>query len=296
VAGGFLSKLWGRSAPPSAEVQAALAELDQLARERPTLAGPIGFLQSALPVLFEEPAAENAPPLSAAEVAAKLGGGVPLLRGAPFTPKGKALERGWQRLCVAVQGRPGGEAAPALAEAVRQRQLDLAELVLEVLAGRPEVVSARADQLGLDAGLTAAVLRLVAFPVLSRVGTALEPLREKAAWKQGFCPTCGSWPLLGEFRGLEQVRFLRCGWCASAWEFSRMQCPFCGTADHEALGYVHVEGEEARQQAATCEQCRGYVKMVTTLAALDGPRLLVADVATLHLDLIAAQRGLGGFQ
>jgi hypothetical protein len=43
----------------------------------------------------------------------------------------------------------------------------------------------------------------------------------------------------------------------------------------------------------TCDACRGYVKMVATLAPLNAPRLLAADTATLHLDLAAAERGLG---
>src|SRR5262249_48658671 len=100
-----------------------------------------------------------------------------------------------------------------------------------------------------------------------------------------------SWPLLAELRGLEQLRFLRCGLCGTEWEYPRLQCPFCGTRDHQVLGYFHMEGEEAKYRAATCDACRGYVKTVSTLAALSGARLLVADLATLHLDLAAADRG-----
>jgi FdhE protein len=135
------------------------------------------------------------------------------------------------------------------------------------------------------------VLRFALFPVLSRVNVALSPLRQNQRWEQGYCPTCGSWPLLGEFRGLEQVRFLRCRMCTAEWELPRLCCPYCGTRDHQLLGYLHVEGEEGKHRAATCDGCRGYVKMVTTLSALDGPHLLVADLATMHLDLAAGEQG-----
>jgi formate dehydrogenase maturation protein FdhE len=54
---------------------------------------------------------------------------------------------------------------------------------------------------------------------------------------------------------------------------------------------LHAEGQETRYRAATCEECGGYVKMLTTLSALPPLHLLVADAATLHLDLAAAQRG-----
>src|SRR5262249_10102073 len=101
----------------------------------------------------------------------------------------------------------------------------------------------------------------------------------------------GSWPLLAESRGLEQLRYLRCGLCATAWEGSRFRCLFCGNDDHNKLGYFHVEGEENRYRAASCDECRGYVKVVSTLSALSPPQLLVTDLATLHLDLVAAEHG-----
>src|SRR5699024_8269554 len=101
------------------------------------------------------------------------------------------------------------------------------------------------------------------------------------------------WPLLGEFRGLEQLRFLRCGLCSAGWEFPRLRCAYCGNSDYQSLGYYQVEGEENRCRAATCEECRGYVKMISTLGALSGPQLWVADLETIHLDLVMAERGYG---
>jgi FdhE protein len=96
---------------------------------------------------------------------------------------------------------------------------------------------------------------------------------------------------LGEYRGLEQTCFLRCGLCAAEWEFPRLCCPFCGNRDYRQLGYLHVEGQEGKERAATCEACSGYVKMLATITALNEPQLLVAEVATLPLDLAATERG-----
>ena len=67
----------------------------------------------------------------------------------------------------------------------------------------------------------------------------LAPLREGIVWESGHCPTCGSWPLLGEFRGLDQSRFLRCGLCADSWEVPRLWCPFCDTRDHDLLSLMN---------------------------------------------------------
>ena len=47
--------------------------------------------------------------------------------------------------------------------------------------------------------------------------------------------------------------------------YPRLVCPFCGNQEPGSLGYFHVEGEEARYRAATCEVCNGYMKMVSSL-------------------------------
>jgi FdhE protein len=291
VAGRFLQRILGRPSPPGPEVQQAIAELKRLGQENTAWSGHVAFLREIVPEIFAGPVAETPPALPPDQAAAKLTAGVPLLRGEPFGVDANTFRRRWQRVCAAAQSSAGGEAAGALAEAMKGGRLDPAELVREVLAGSAEKIHTRADELGLSAGLAATVLRFTLFPVLAAASAALAPLREGVSWGRGYCPTCGSWPLLGEFRGLEQLRFLRCGLCAAEWEFPRLRCPFCGTRDHDMLGYLHVEGQEARQRAATCEACRGYVKMVASLGALGGPQLFVADLATMHLDLVAVERG-----
>lgn len=289
--GGFLGRLLGRSNPLSAEVGEALAELARLAETRPSIAAPAAMLREVLPALFADPSDEKTPPITAESAQAKLTGGMPLLRGESLSLDTGAFQRRWRAVCTAVQRHQNPEGGKAVAEALERRRLGPAEMVTAVLAGHPEVIHQRADELGLEAPLTTAVLGLVLFPALARINGVLAPVRDGKAWHHGHCPTCGSWPLLGEFRGLEQTRFLRCGLCASEWEFPRLLCPYCGERDHRQLGYFGVEGEESRWRAAVCESCRGYVKMVSSLAALSAPALLVANVATLHLDLAAADRG-----
>jgi len=286
---GFLRKLI--RGEPSAAVAEAVVELERLAAERPALATPAAVLADVLPARFGQPIWEAPRPLSDAEAAAKLAGGVPLLRGEAIALDARALRRRWLAVCTALQRHQGSDSAKALAHASRGRRLDLLSLAADALAGRPEQVHEQADRLGLDPSLAATVLRLSLFPVLAHWSSTLAPLRHGSAWEQGHCPTCGSWPLLGEFRGLEQTRLLRCGLCASEWPASRLRCPFCASADHQALGYFHVEGQEDRYRAAACEACRGYVKMLSTLQPLTPPQLLIADLATVHLDLAAAERG-----
>src|SRR5581483_7929582 len=161
--------------------------------------------------------------------------------------------------------------------ALRDGKLSAGELYDGFLSGQPEKIHTRAQALDLDGGLLATVLRLTLFPALASVHAALLPLRREIGWSQGYCPICGSWPLLGEFRGLEQTRYLRCGLCTAEWEVPRLQCPFCANRVHRLLGYLHVEAEEAKWRASTCDACHGYVKVISTLSALTGPQLLVQE-------------------
>jgi FdhE protein len=194
-------------------------------------------------------------------------------------------------VCAAFRKRHDAEAANRIARALQGGQLRAGELAREVLDGRPDAVRAVAENLELDAGLVSLVLRFALFPCLAHFSSSLSPVRAGSAWQQGYCPVCGSWPLLGEFRGLQQTRFLRCGLCAAEWEVGRMFCPFCGTRDYSHLGYVYLEGEEAKYRAASCDACQHYLKMISTLSALTPPQLLVAEVATIPLDLAAGKRG-----
>ncbi len=268
-------------------LSAALAELDRLAQQRPALREPCQALAAVLPVLFTRPATEKPMDLAADTVAARLAEGRPLLRGAQPALDVPALRQRWAGVCAALR-QPG---ATALAEAVRGGRLDPVALLQALLDGQPDAVAAQAEAVGGDGALTATVLRFAALPALASLTRHLGQSRQGLDWGRGYCPVCGSWPVLGETRGLEQDRFLRCGWCAAAWAFERLRCPFCDNRDHHTLGYVHVEGEENRHRAGTCDACHGYVKWVSTIFSLTEPQLLVADVATLHLDLAAAERG-----
>jgi FdhE protein len=280
VASSFLGRWFAKPPPPSDDLAGALRELDAAVADRPAFREPLSALQAVLPVLAE-PADEWSSFTIDPELArTKLVGGVPLLRGEALPVDAKRFRQRWQRVAAAL-----GEGA------LGRARLEPGELVAAVLAGEPGRVAERAESIGLDPGLTATVLRLTLFPALAPLTTSLEPFRSSAAWGRGYCPTCGSWPLLGEFRGLDQSRFLRCGLCATGWEVPRQFCPFCGCRDHEQLQFLFAEGEEAKYRAATCDACRGYVKMVTALSALPPLHLLAADALTLHLDLAAGQRG-----
>ena len=284
-----LNKLFRRPAPLPSDVEAALRKLAQLGEQQPELGELAATNAALLRAMYE-----NQPPvlqvdISHAHAQAKQEVELPLLRGEPVIFHAAAVRDQFLRLCDVMHGQGNGF-AHELQSAVKAGSFRVADAVVDVIAGDPHAVATRADALGLDAGLAATLLRLALFPSMTRLDDQLSPLLNLDGWRRGYCPVCGSWPLLGEFRGLELTRFLRCGLCAGAWELDRLVCPFCDNRVHQDLIHWSAQGEEAKNRAMSCERCHGYIKQVSTLAPIPAPQLLVVDLATLHLDLAALER------
>jgi FdhE protein len=291
----------------------ALLQLARLKKQRPALQGLADFFSDVLPRLFEGESHDRPPAITPDKARAKLASGVPVLRGESVALDEDAVRRRWLRIAAAIERHQDANPGKALTNVVHHNKWNLQEIVTTILAGSSEALRTRAEMLGLDPELAGTVIRLSLVPSLANVHGQLLPLlqgapraegegenvnhslppvlHETPGWERGYCPTCGSWPLLGEFRGLEQNRFLRCGFCTASWKVPRLLCPFCENRDHRSLGYLSLEGDETKYRINTCESCRGYVKMLSTLMPLSAPELLAADVATMHLDLAAAQRG-----
>jgi len=275
--------------PESPALTEALAKLRLVSEQQPEL----GELAATNAALLQTMYAHELPlphvDLDAAHARYKLEGGVPLLRGETLTFDQAALRRQFERLCRVMTGR-GNTFAADLELAARSGRFPVGELADEVITGDPRRVAASAAELNLDAGLAATLLRFTLFPVMVQLAATIKPLLQTEAWRKGFCPLCGSWPSLGEYRGLELTRFLRCGLCATEWPIDRLLCPFCDNRLHQDLVNLVVEGEEQKQRAVTCSRCHGYIKQLSTLVPIPPAQLLVADLATLHLDLAALQR------
>jgi FdhE protein len=290
VADSFLGRWFGRQRGTAPEVEQLRAELDRLAAARPALKAPARWLREVLPDLISPSDSAPALRIEPDRVGEKLKAGIPLLRGEQVEVDERTFGQRWRRACAALEAQQPDPAAAALADAVQTGRLGVAEMLAAVCLGQPEELRERIGALGFDPVLATTLLRFTLFPLFTALEASAGPLRT-GGWERGYCPTCGSWPLLGEFRGLDQSRFLRCGLCAAGWEVPRLWCPFCDNRDHAQLGLLCCEGEEMQYRASVCDGCRGYVKMITTLSALSPLQLLMADVATLHLDLAAAERG-----
>ena len=212
----------------------------------------------------------------------------PLLEGAVLTIDAEGVDRFVRRIFAVAEGN-GGSVAP-LEAAARDHRLD-ALAILEV--------AIRQDARGLNRWATTLEVEPSALRVVAAV--AVTPLlhacrrawheRLPEGWTRGYCPVCGAWPTLAEERGLERSRHLRCGRCGGDWRTEWLCCPFCANAHHATLGSLVGEDPMESRKIETCEACRGYLKLITTLKATPADALTLFDLDTVELDIAALEHG-----
>jgi FdhE protein len=125
---------------------------------------------------------------------------------------------------------------------------------------------------------------------LSAVVSAFDAWRNEEHWLRNYCPTCGEAPAMAQLVGKDpgRLRKLSCGRCRTRWRYRRTGCPFCDAQDEHRLAVVAVEGE-AGLRIDYCDVCGGYLK---TYDGEGSENVLLADWTSLHLDVVARDRGL----
>jgi FdhE protein len=118
----------------------------------------------------------------------------------------------------------------------------------------------------------------------------------------GLCPLCGSLPVASVVYAqppYQGYRYLHCALCAAEWHMVRVQCTRCG-ASGKSIAYQSAtpgnavdeacSAAEAPVRAETCEECRGYRKI---LYQEKDPAVepVADDLASVNLDLLLGQSG-----
>ena len=188
----------------------------------------------------------------------------------------------------------GKEANPYMTEQVRkiEENIDKKRIDLKGLfkkGGNEQKVEQIANELGLDRKI---FLFLIENSIRPSIEAAVEKLLNELNtenWTKGTCPICGSLPQLSLLKEEVGKRFLLCSYCGYQWRMDRMMCPFCSNKEQETLQYFYGEGEDY-YRIDLCDKCHQYIKTIDLrkIEALD-PSL--EDLATLHLDRVASQKG-----
>jgi FdhE protein len=194
---------------------------------------------------------------------------------------------------------PGGRMAAALLERLAFGTSSIgpeARALVAELRDEPQLSRRIADFLLGDDTFSPSspgLLRYVGWTAMTRylrpVVNGFEAWRDQEKWLRSYCPTCGSLPSMAQLIGAEpgRMRLLSCGCCATRWQFKRTGCPFC-ESDSQRLSVVTIEGE-SDLRIDHCESCGGYLK---TYEGQGNETFLLSDWSSLHLDLIAQDRGL----
>ncbi len=109
-------------------------------------------------------------------------------------------------------------------------------------------------------------------------------------WDKGYCPICGSAPMVAKIRDKIGTRYLYCSQCVHEWIFSRVICPSCGCSKQKSMTYFLVDGG-SRESAFVCEQCRRYLITVDKVSDLADFDPEVSALSLVHLDVIMQDRG-----
>jgi FdhE protein len=256
-----------------------LAELEQ---RRPEWGTWLALLSRAFESVSQSPVASR-PSVTASP-------GIPLLHQCTLH-----VDASWARRLVGdlvSTAARGDLAGGATLREYRPSREDAVGLTLAAVRQDAEELTALAHSAGVDRGALASIAHLAALPLLQSCGRQLDG-EIPAYWPQGYCPVCAAWPILAERRGLDRSRRLRCGRCAAEWEVQWLCCIYCGEKQHELLGMLEPAERSEQLKVETCGTCRGYLKSIASLQGFSSMELLLQDLETVELDLVALERGYG---
>ncbi len=126
-------------------------------------------------------------------------------------------------------------------------------------------------------------------PFLVSYSTALVSMVDQENWRRSYCPICGSsadFAFLDVERG---ARWLVCSRCDAEWLFQRLQCPYCGSTDQNALAYF--TDDEGLYRLYVCEQCKHYLKTIDLRQAKSEVLIPLERLFTLDIDRQAQEDG-----
>ena len=147
-----------------------------------------------------------------------------------------------------------------------------------------------ADATSTDPDMLALLLRTVLSPFFRKQAAPYQEWLEAAPWRRGRCPVCGSQPWMARLASDNGRRILACSLCRTEWAFDRLRCPFCEEVGQPRLRYFTVDSDEAHR-VDCCDRCQRYIKTVDERVLSRRANLLIEDVITTGLDVLAKEQG-----
>jgi FdhE protein len=283
--------------------------LRTLAQESSDLKEAAQVYEVILPLLRDADLHIASVPMTPEQAREKMTMGLPLLHSLDLELEIKAVHELMVQLAAAVEtigrkirshklqlpcvqvSQESDVAARRIRLALKENRLDIGALLPYIAANESGPVTSASKSLQLDPGLVWTLAQNAFKPALRAWCRQLTPLAEGIPWHKGYCFVCGATATLGELQENDQAKHLRCGQCGADWLFRRLQCMYCGNEDHQTQQYLYVESQREKMQVEVCDKCHGYLKIISAFTPTPPEMLPVEDLATLHLDYIAHERG-----
>ncbi|MEE4264559.1 MAG: formate dehydrogenase accessory protein FdhE [Desulfobacteraceae bacterium] len=229
--------------------------------------------------------------LSDALQTAKASGKLPLIEIQEFTYDGKESANLFLSLChLATRANPKLSAtAGAILKAV-ETTIEPDALFSGLLNGNEALFENMASELEIEKPILGFFTYNSLKPSLCACAEQLAVyLDQNEPWLQGYCPICGSAPILSILEN-EGRRALVCSFCWHSWPAKRVHCPYCDSSQSQDLHYFYSE-DEKNSRVDLCDNCKKYIKTCDTrnLARLIYPPL--EQISTIHLDIRAQEMG-----
>ena len=190
--------------------------------------------------------------------------------------------------------RLGSAANPHFASQVEKIDQALHEGTMDLKAlltggGNEQTIEQVAADRGLDTQVLSFLVRSSTRPSIEAGREQLRGALDPETWRKSRCPVCGSLPTLSLLKGDGGMRYSLCSYCDCQWRIDRLSCSVCGSKEQGALHYFYGEGEDACR-IDLCDACHHYIKTID-YRSLEESDPSLEDLATLHLDVLAAQKG-----
>ena len=137
--------------------------------------------------------------------------------------------------------------------------------------------------------LLEAIIHATLKPFLVSYSEALLGLVKQERWRRGYCPICGGNPDFAFLDNERGARWLLCSRCDAEWLFQRLECPYCGNQDQNALAYF--TDDEGLYRLYVCEKCKRYLKAIDLRQAKSEVLLPLERLITFGLDAQAKEYG-----
>jgi FdhE protein len=264
----------------------------------PELAGDLASEASLLRAVLQDPRTPRTPlpPLPRERLVARLGAGIPVLHEEPlFIDVGFALNL-LDRLVRSTReaGCQGTDSrAESIREALMGARLDAEQVFAEAFVQHPDHLAQLAVAGGASARTLARLAERTVAPLRHGYARGLEPvLKTTDSWREGYCPVCGSWPVMADAETHAASGGFRCAACGTGWRLADRRCPFCGTNDSRHLAVVELERTTGPLLGVQlCDACGRYLKLAEPLDGIPSALLAFEDLGSRSLDHAALARG-----